>query len=365
MILSVLLLAAAPQTAPGEILIDRNRVDRLRPAEPLVAPTTPSHSSEIAGGGDGINIAGVRFVGGQAPSEVAAAAKAFLGRKASKETLTKLATALSNAYARSSVALYTIAIPNQDFSGGVVLVSLTEGQIARAQVVAEKPDAFPQLRKRLAPLIAERPLSRRTFERQLTLMRSIPGLTVDTSFADPIGTGALILTATPKQRRVKITGSFTTRGVQTLGDGQFDVSGMVYGVAVDGDQLTVAGSTATDLKRYRYVSGGYAAPIGADGLTASISAAYLQTKPRGLPVTGEAKLAAATLSYPLIRSFHQALDLSLGVDGLNSDNALFGNVVSRERTRVVRASVGFVEARLRVRPIEEQIFHRASLPAGS
>lgn len=347
MIVPILLLAAAPQSGAGELLIDRNRVDRIKPAELPLDPKTPVHSSEIADGADGVTISGVRFVGRQAPAEVAAAAKAFLGQKATKQTLNRLAAALANAYASSPVALYTIAIPEQDFRAGVVLVSLTEGHIAHAQVATDKASAFRQLRKRMAPLTAERPLSRRTFERQLTLMRSLPGLTVETSFADPIGTGALTLTATPKQRRHKFTGSFTTRGVQTLGDGQFDLTGIFYGAATDGDQLTLAGSAASDFKRYRYLSGGYSAPLHASGLTASLNAAYLQTRPRGLPLKGEARLATATLSYPLVRSFHQALDLSLGVDGLNSDNALFGNVVSRERTRAIRASAGFVDARTR------------------
>lgn len=38
----------------------------------------------------------------------------------------------------AAVALYTVAIPNQSFQGGVVLVSLTEGYIARPQVATNR-----------------------------------------------------------------------------------------------------------------------------------------------------------------------------------------------------------------------------------
>ena len=40
----------------------------------------------------------------------------------------------------------------------------------------------------MAQLTTEKPLSRPTFERQLTLMRAIPGLTFDAAFDDPKAT---------------------------------------------------------------------------------------------------------------------------------------------------------------------------------
>lgn len=72
---------------------------------------------------------------------------------------------------------------------------------------------------------------------------------------------------------------------------------------------------------------------------------YLETRPKGTPITGRAKLAGVSLSYPLVRDFHHSADLSLGVDGLDSDNAVFGNLLATERTRAVRAAAGWSVAR--------------------
>ena len=346
LILALAVATGSPQDARAPLLIDRNRIDRPSAPAPLPLPRPGSAIAKVGAEGSAVTITGVRFRGAKAPRPVAAAATRFLGRPASKATLQAMATALSDAYGESDVALYTVAIPQQDFSGGTVEVQLTEATVIRA-VVSGDPNAHPRLRERIAPLVAEKPLSRSTFERQFTLMRAIPGLTVDPQFTDPTNSGELVLTATAKQRRRKVTVGFGNRGVDLLGDGQFDANAEFYGVARDGDQVTLTGSAASNFKRYRYAGAAYAVPVAANGLTLSANAAYLETRPRGVPIEGRAKLAGVTLSYPLLRNFHQAGDISLGVDGINSDNAVFGNLIATERTRAVRAAAGFTNSRER------------------
>lgn len=343
----LLMLAALPQQTGGAILIDRNRIDRAAPpaASPSRRSRAPRAPMHVTDRGADVPIAGIAFQGAQAPAPVAAAARGFLGQRASTATLQQLAAALSAAYTRSRVALYTVAIPEQDFARGVVRVILTEGRLASANVRSDK--RHPLLAARMAPLLEENPLSRGTFERQLTLMRAIPGMTIDVDLADPQNTGALAMTVTPHQRRTKLSFGFTNRGVDLLGAGQFDARGDVYGLARDGDDLSLAASAASDLRRYRFASGGYSVPLTPSGLTLSAAGAYLETRPKGYALSGNARQASLGLSYPLLRSFHRAADLSLGVDLLDSDNALFGTVIAAEHTRAVRASAGYSEARER------------------
>ncbi|MEG3122667.1 ShlB/FhaC/HecB family hemolysin secretion/activation protein [Sphingomonas sp. GB1N7] len=343
--IALLLAAALPsQSGPSDIVIDRNRIDRARP------PATPSNApperekTVIATKGSQTPIAGIAFRGAQAPAPVAEAARAFLGKPASAENLQLLAAALSTAYAKTEVALYTVAIPEQDFSGGTIIVLLTEGKVAAVTV---KGDGHALLRRRLARMTEEAPLTRATFERQITLARAIPGLTFDSDFQDPAADGALALTVTPKQKRHKFSLGFSNRGVDLLGDGQFDATAEFYGLATDGDQLSFNASTASDFRRYRYGAIGYTAPLTASGLTIAANAAYLQTRPKGLNITGKAKLAGLSIAYPWLRDFHRSGDISIGVDGLNSDNAAFGNLIATERTRALRIAGSFAMARER------------------
>ena len=346
MIMALFALALAQQASPGAILLDRNRVDRAPPPVERPAPAPKRAATIVTAEGTGAPISGIRFVGAKAPALVARAAAQFLGRPASRQNLVALAAALSTAYGKADVALYTVAIPQQSLAGGVVTVSLTEGRIAHVALKPKSKDkrGHPLLAARLARLTEEAPLSRATFERQTTLARAIPGLTFDTEMTDPAHDGALTMTAAPHQKRSKVTASFSNRGIDQLGGGEIDVNGELYGLATDGDQLTLAVGAATDLKSFRTVSGSYAAPLTASGLTATGSLGYLETRPRDYPVLGTAKQAGLSLSYPLRRDFTHSADVSLGVDGLDSDAAAFGNAIGREHSRAVRLAGSYAAA---------------------
>ena len=344
MLAAMMALAAAANAQDGTRLIDRNRVDRPRPPAPQLKPAPPVERATIRASGTGRPIRGIRFRGAEAPRPVARAAEGFLGRPMNGETLAELAGSLSRAYGKSNIALYTIAIPEQDFAGDVVEVLLTEGRIAQVEIKAPH-GAHRLLAARAGRMTTEDPLTRGTFERQFTLIRAIPGLTVVPEFNDPQNNGALNLKLTPRQKRSKITAGFSNRGVDLTGDGQFDLNAEFYGLAGESDQLTLGLSAASDFRRYRYAAAGYQAPLGPDGLTFSANAAYLETRPRGFAGKGSAKLAGVSLTYPLVRSFHRAADLSLGVDGINSDNAVLGNLIATERTRALRIAAGISDTR--------------------
>src|SRR3546814_17597204 len=71
---------------------------------------------------------------------------------------------------------------------------------------------------------------------------------------------------------------------------------------------------------------------------------YLRTRPKNIPVRGEATSAGLTLSYPLKRSYEENIYLSLGLDGINSDQALFGQLIASNHTRAVRGSASWSKA---------------------
>jgi hemolysin activation/secretion protein len=341
MLLALAMMAAGIQDSGA--IVDRNRIDRApRTARPRARALKRNKTNVRAAGAPAV-IRGIQFQGAKAPGPVAEAAKRFLGKTAIKENLIELASALSAAYEKTDVALYTVAIPEQDFTTGEVTVTLIEGRLSGATIAGDAA-GHPLMRAQIAPMLAEAPLSRHRFERQFALMRAIPGLTFEAEFTDPDANGALQLTVTPKQRRSRFSFGFSNRGVDLLGDGQWDAKGEFYGLGTDGDQLTLAASAARDLERYRYYSGVYSIPLDPGGLTLSANAGYLETRPAATPIRGTAKLAGLSLSYPLVRQLHRAVDVSLGVDGIDSDNATLGSVITSERTRALRAGASYSEA---------------------
>lgn len=348
MFLLTIALAAGASAAPqdrGQLLIDRNRADRPQPTMPQPDEKPPVAAPVIIeGGAADVEIAGIAFEGTDAPAPVARAAQAFLGRKASGAVLAEMAAALSEAYSDADVALYTIGIPKQDFAGGVVRIRLIEGRIGEVDVTGE---GHQQLRARLAPLTRETPLSKATFERRLTLAREIPGLTFDTALTDPQGGGVLSLGVTPRQRGTRFGLGFSNRGLDLLGPGQFDAKAELFGALNDGDLFELTGAASPDFEQLRYAAARYLTPIGADGLSFAVNGAYLETRPDSLPVTGRAKAAGATLAYAWLRGFQRSGDVSVAIDGIDSDNAVLGNVFSAEGTRAVRGSASMSVAKPR------------------
>ena len=102
----------------------------------------------------------------------------------------------------------------------------------------------------------------------------------------------------PQQRRAKVTAGFSNRGVDLLGGGQFDLRGELYGLGTDGDELTLAASSASDLKRFRTVSVSYAAPLTASGLTARGPALPISRRARWV-IRGSALPARRGYRYPI------------------------------------------------------------------
>jgi hemolysin activation/secretion protein len=341
---------ADPQTpASGRtpLIIDNQRTDRAQPIAPArPAPTVGTQSGATdasADRGAEVVIRGIRFEGSKVPANVAEAASVFVGRHADGATLQQLSQAMSDAYARSPVALYTILIPDQTFSEGVLRVHVIEGRIEAVPVkLAGKPSA--QLDAYAAKLQAEQPLQRPTLERYVSLMRDLPGYSMDAQITPGTSAGSVQLDVAAKRRKPQMRFAYDNRATQILGDGQFQATATTFGLLRDGDQTDLVASAAPDFHRYRYLSLSHGTAIGHEGTRLTLSGGYLRTNPRKSPLRGDARLGGITLSRPLIRSYQRNLTGSLSLDGLNSDNAAFGTLITSERTRAARAAAAYAQA---------------------
>jgi hemolysin activation/secretion protein len=342
-LISFFVLAAAalePPTAANPI--DARRPDKSPPtlAAPGEPPPRPARRARTAQ--CKAPITAIRFRGPGAPAPVAEAAEAFVGKTCSADLLIELTNALSAAYERSNVALYTVAIPNQDFADGVVLVDLVEGWVDEVRIEGR---ATPLLRKRAEALIGVTPLTRGALERQSALIQAIPGLTVESSIANAQADDSVTLVLKPQRKKAEFALGINNRGSRILGQsivqGGFDL----YSTLFDGDQVSGSAYATPNLKNFRAFDLGYAVPLTASGLALAISGGQLRTRARKADIRGKATFAALSLSYPLVRRDRLALDVAVSLDGVNSDNALFGSVFTTERTRALRV-VGSVAANL-------------------
>lgn len=286
----------------------------------------------------GALIKGIEFIGVKAPARVADAARPFLDKPASRETLKALANAISEAYAKSDIALYTVAIPDQDLSTGKVSVLLAEGFV---EDIVYPQGASPLIRAYAERLRKEQPLTRRGLERYLSLMRDIPGAKVDVALLRGEKAGGVTLSITPVRDASDFSFGVDNRKQAGLGAGQFRATGQLNSLLRDGDRTDLTLLSAIDLKRYRYAGLSHQTPIGSDGLTLALSTSYLDTRLKYLPIEGQAWTAGISVNYPLIRSYKRNLTISAGLDGLNSDAALLGSVLSSDHIRSLRFAMAY------------------------
>src|SRR3546814_17775265 len=73
-----------------------------------------------------------------------------------------------------------------------------------------------------------------------------------------------------------------------------------------GDQTRLTVSLPTDVERFQYYALSHSTPIGAEGMRLGANIGYLRTRPKNIPVRGEATSAGLTLSYTLKRKIGRA-----------------------------------------------------------
>ena len=316
--------AVFAQPVPGSptgLLIDQGRIDRAQSAAPTVA-TPPAKiqdhvtSVEEQTEGHGTPIRGVAFDGTQVPERVADAARPFLGKPVSAATLNALANAMSAAYGKSAVALYTVAIPAQSFADGVVHVRVAEGFIEQVIIAGDvKHRSLRLVQRYAARLTAEHPLRRATLQRYLSLIRDIPGLTLDVRLLKGERPDGVKLVLVLKQKGHDVSVSYDSRTQEGLAQGAFQATGKLFSALRPGDETDLILSSSANFRNYGYVGFTHSTPIGLGGTRASVSIAHLATKARDTDIKGSADILSLSISHPLIRSYQRNLVLSTSLDG--------------------------------------------------
>lgn len=328
--------------------IDRDRVDRQAPQLPSAEPAieTPQGDVQVApgaGGAENVRLSRVRYEGSTLPRETLDAATAeFIGQPLTRENLQKIANAVTAAYSASDIAFYGVSIPAQSPTGGELTVRVLEGRVARYSLVKETPSMPTRLiGRQVQRLIEDVPTHKPTLERTLSLLRDIPGQTVQPQLRTTAVPGELALELDIERQQVELTINVNNRGVTNVTSGvQVQVGLAVNGLLREGDSTRASAYLPLNPDRYQHYTLGHSTPVGSNGTRLSVNGAYVRTLTRS-NIRGEAKQAGITLSHPLIRSYKRNLTVSAALDGTDSDNYFLDTQFGGFRTRALRASAAW------------------------
>jgi hemolysin activation/secretion protein len=342
----LLIFSASPAFAQASspFIIDRARSDRTealpKPKQSeVVQPRPENQASSVTP----FILKGVQIAGTSVdPKILSDAAAPFVGRMTDAQAITDIAQHISDAYARSGdIALYTVTVPNQDFGGGVLHLIVTEGYIEHIDVHGDTGGDVSLVVAMAQKLTAEHPLKRSSLERYLSLIRDLPGLTVDAQLLRGDKPGAVKLSLGLKQKRYNVALSLNDSGNSLLGRWQMQADVSLYNLFREGEQTTASFGTSTLLNHYQYYAISHSEALGTEGLRASIAYGYLRTHIHALSLTGDAQTLQVAASYPLIRSYTENLSLSASLDGIDSTNALLGLAIANEDIRAARLSASY------------------------
>jgi hemolysin activation/secretion protein len=340
-----LILAALPALAQQTpFIIDRSRADRA-PAPPPAQPPVPAPAPENANSSiQPFTLTGVRIEGTSlAPDLLTAAARGFIGRNVSAAAdLTAIAQAVSEAYANSGdIALYTVSIPAQDFAGGVIVLRITEGHIDHVELRGDTNGDVSLVVAMADKLTKERPLRRSTLQRYLSLIRDLPGLTIEAQMLRGTSAGAVRLVLTLTQKPYALALNISNGGNTLLGRTQLQADFSLYNLLRQGEETKFSFGTSTVFSRYQYYGISHSEALNDEGTRAAISYGYLRTDIGAFALSGQAQTLQLSLTHPLIRSFEENLSLGASLDSLDASNALLGTLISNEHVRALRGTAGY------------------------
>ncbi|WP_212625864.1 ShlB/FhaC/HecB family hemolysin secretion/activation protein [Pseudomonas sp. PP3] len=162
--------------------------DAYRPtAAPLQVPEPGAAQAQPLMMGTKVNLKTVQIEGGTIYplSELAAIYQPLLGHESSLADLIEATRNITRRYQQDGYLLSYAFLPQQTFDNGVARVVLVEGYIRNYQLQGDVGRVKGLLDKLVAKLQAERPLTRKTFERYTTLMSRIPGVTLQAQVPPP------------------------------------------------------------------------------------------------------------------------------------------------------------------------------------
>ena len=212
---------------------------------------------------------------------LAATYQPYIGKKVSQADLAAIAAAVSDVYRAAGFHLSRAIVPPQDIQGGQLRIQVIEGSITELALKGDGAEQFG-VRPMLEAVLAERPSRLATLERQLLLINGRPGVQIEDTAIEEIGTASgdfrLILS-------LKTWHVFTSFGVDNLGSSSVG-PWQSYGTAAfnsylaPGDSLVLNLSTTPgDPRQLAFGRLSYDVPVGTDGARIGASGYYSEVWP--------------------------------------------------------------------------------------
>lgn len=219
-----------------------------------------------------------------------------------------IAQDITKLYADNGYLLSVAFVPAQEISGGAAQITVYEGYVAEVEIAGDAGSARAALEQLGAQLTKERPLTAKVLERYVLLANDIPGVSVQAVIdRAESGPGAVKIIFATERQIANFALSVGNRGSEALGPYRVQASAAMNGFLLSGDRLRGDVVQATDPDELTFISGGYEAPVGANGFRLGGWFTWSDSDPgtellEALAYNSDGLTLAIEGSYPLVRS---------------------------------------------------------------
>ncbi|MBC2380544.1 ShlB/FhaC/HecB family hemolysin secretion/activation protein [Pseudomonas sp. WS 5106] len=248
--------------------------------------------------------------------ELAQVFEPLIGHETNLAQLIEATRSITRRYQQDGYLLSYAFLPEQRFDDGLVHVVLVEGYIRDYQLQGDIGSVSSYVDKLAEKLKAERPLTRKTFERYTTLMSAIPGVTLQAQVPPPgttDGGAHMQITASRKPFTTSMSLTEASRGgTQAL------LTATSNSWTSMGEQLSISGLFPPGHDKEHYYRAAYSQFINAEGTQVVVSGERYRADPRtslqlgdGLELTPHQEIDrySVGLSHPFIASPSESLSL--------------------------------------------------------
>jgi hemolysin activation/secretion protein len=272
----------------------------------------------------------------------------LIGKDVKLADILNVADQIEQTYRNYGYILVRAYVPPQRVSDGVFTINVVEGKLNAVTVQGGTPATQAQIKAYMRPSLDVSPLPLATMERSLLLSNDLPGMAASGVLRPAEGVpGASDVVVTVEQPRVTGGLGFDNRGSRFSGlwtlNGDVEVNS-IFGA----DQLGALLTTSPDASEQIAGQLRYRTPIGGDGLIGSLVGTVTHGEPgstlAAFGVNTDSWAVGPRLTYPLIRTRAQSLQLDGGLTAQEADIDILGSHVSHDQWRVADIAVTYLRS---------------------
>jgi hemolysin activation/secretion protein len=233
-----------------------------------------------------------------------------------------------------------VEIPAQKISNGHVEFDVIEAYIASVRVRGDDSGAQEKVEDYIERLRGMKPFNIRLAQRYLFLASDVPGVSIAATLRPAgKGRGAIELVITVTRKALGVIANVQNFGSEETGPLGALVRVDANGFTPFGEQSTLVAYQTFDIREQRVLEAIEEARIGSDGLFATASISWGETRPGGdllaADFYGQSWVIDADLSYPLVRLRGENLTLVGGLESVNQKIDSLGSLLTRDNIRVL------------------------------